>query len=322
MKLRIATFNLENLDETNSPSLAERIPFLRAQFMRLRADILCLQEVHGQERPNQPRQLLALQTLIAGTPYAGFHLEHTRTTLGEAYDKRNLVILSRFPIAELQQYRNTLIKAPRYERVTADPPDTAARDVDIERPILYAKIDVGPGFQLHLLNLHLKSRVPSYIPGQKKTQFIWKSSSGWAEGFFISSMKRVSQALEARVLIDQIFEREPAAKILVCGDFNAAPGEVPVEAICGKVENTANPDLITRALVPAENTIPESSRYTFIHQGNKRLLDHILISLEMLNFYDHSEIHNENLHDESVAFAFDTNFPESDHAPFVAEFNL
>ncbi|MEM9748885.1 MAG: endonuclease, partial [Actinomycetota bacterium] len=32
------------------------------------------------------------------------------------------------------------------------------------------------------------------------------------------------------------------------------------------------------------------------------------------------EIHNEILHDESLAFAGDAKFPESDHAPVVAEF--
>ena len=32
------------------------------------------------------------------------------------------------------------------------------------------------------------------------------------------------------------------------------------------------------------------------------------------------EIHNEALHDESIAFASDVKYPESDHAPFVAAF--
>ena len=42
----------------------------------------------------------------------------------------------------------------------------------------------------------------------------------------------------------------------------------------------------------------------------------------MLNVYVRSEIHNETLHDESISFAFDTKFPESDHAPFIAEFDV
>ena len=68
--LRVATFNLENFDETAAgarPSLDERIALMRPQIIRLRADIACFQEVHGQERPGQPRALLALPRLLEGT---------------------------------------------------------------------------------------------------------------------------------------------------------------------------------------------------------------------------------------------------------------
>jgi hypothetical protein len=43
--LRVATFNLESLDEH---ALTTRIAVLRPALVRLRADILCLQEVNGQ----------------------------------------------------------------------------------------------------------------------------------------------------------------------------------------------------------------------------------------------------------------------------------
>ncbi|MFD3550176.1 hypothetical protein ACFWUW_32110 [Streptomyces sp. NPDC058655] len=48
-QIRIATFNLENFDETlptARPSLAERITLMKPQITRLRADIACFQEVH------------------------------------------------------------------------------------------------------------------------------------------------------------------------------------------------------------------------------------------------------------------------------------
>jgi endonuclease/exonuclease/phosphatase family metal-dependent hydrolase len=61
LNLRIATFNIENLDDEpgDDPTLAERIAVLRPALERLRADVLCLQEVHGQEQAGQPRELLA-----------------------------------------------------------------------------------------------------------------------------------------------------------------------------------------------------------------------------------------------------------------------
>ena len=213
-------------------------------------------------------------------------------------------------------------KSPQYNVVTEIPEDPRPKDITWERPIFYSKIKIKDEFEIHLINLHLKSRLPSNIRGQKIDNYTWKSSPGWAEGYFLSSMKRVGQALETRIFIDHIFDQDETAKIVVCGDFNAHPEEVPVETIAGRVENTGNKDLALRALVSCEHSIPESSRFSYLFYGKKRLLDHMLISQSLLPYYCKSEIHNEMLHDESLAFAFDTKYPESDHAPFIAEFEI
>lgn len=323
--LRIATFNLENLDDQpgDRPTLAERIAVMRPQLLRLRADVLCLQEVNGQEHDDEPRSLTALQTLLDDTPYAGYHVTHTLTTNNEAYDERNLVIVSRFPILSTQQFKHDLTPKPRYRKVTAEPEEPDADDVSWERPILYAQLDLGNGQTLHVINLHLKSKIPSYIAGQQRNRWTWRTVSGWAEGYFLSSMKRVGQALEARRLIDQIFDDAgEEAAIAICGDFNADCDSVPVWAIRGRVEDTGNPDLRRRVMVPCENSIPESSRYSLLHLGTGEMLDHILVSHSLVASYRGTEVHNETLPDESGAFRTDVQFPESDHAAVVAEFVL
>jgi endonuclease/exonuclease/phosphatase family metal-dependent hydrolase len=324
-EVRIATFNLENFDETAPdewPSLAERIELMRPQIVRLRASIACFQEVNGQERPNQPRSLLALAELLAGTNLAGAELASTRTADDEVYDERNLVVASTFPVRSVQQLRNDLVEPLLYRRLTAKPPDTAAVAIGIERPIVHVQLDLTNGTRLHVINVHLKSKIPTNIPGQKIDVYTWRSADAWAEGSFISSMKRMSQALEARRLVDQILDADPNAQIVVAGDFNAAPDEVPVMAIRGDAENTGNPDLVARVLVPIEQTIPAPARYTLFHQGRGEMLDHMLISRNLLAHYRGSEIHNEILHDESAAFAIDRKYPESDHAPVVATFDF
>lgn len=55
-RLRVATFNLENLDDKagKKPTLEERIAVMRPMLLRLDADVLCLQEVNGQEKLGQP----------------------------------------------------------------------------------------------------------------------------------------------------------------------------------------------------------------------------------------------------------------------------
>ena len=222
------------------------------------------------------------------------------------------------------QIRNDLVSAPRYQRLTADPADDDAVTIGIERPIQHVVLDVGEdGMQtelLHVINVHLKSKRPTNIPGQKVDSYTWRSAAGWAEGFFLSSLKRMSQALEVRWLVDQILDGDPDASIIVAGDFNAEPSEVPVLAIRGDVEQTGNGALASRVLVPIENTIPEPSRFTLLFQGRGEMIDHMLVTRNLLGHYRGSEIHNEILHDESLAFAVDEKFPESDHAPVVAEF--
>ncbi len=320
--VRIATWNLENFDDKpgEEPTLAARIAVMRPQLVRLRADVLVLQEVNGQEQPGAPRRLRALEDLLRATPYEGFTIVSTRTQAGPPYDVRNLVIATRFEVAEVVQRRNGQVQ-PVYRKVTASPPEPEAKPLEWERPILYAKLRVG-GRVLHLLDLHLKSRIPTDIAGQKLDAYTWRTASGWAEGYFISSMKRVGQALEARMLVDEIFGAEPDAWISVCGDFNSDSDEVPVTALRGPVEETGNPALGARVLVPCENTIPEPSRYSLLHLGRGEMLDHLLVSRPLLAFYRGAEIQNEVLPDESGAFRTDVKFPEPDHAPVVAEFAL
>jgi endonuclease/exonuclease/phosphatase family metal-dependent hydrolase len=324
MPIRIATFNLENLDDGPAvkPPLAERVGIMRPQLERVNADILCLQEVHSPGATGA-RTLAALDTLLTDTHYAGFHRAVTHTTAGEFYDMRNLVILSRFPILQTAIIRDSDGPQPSYQMVTAVPADTTANKLNWERPLLYVQIDLGQGRTLHLINVHLKSKLASTIPGQKLNNYTWKSVSAWAEGSFLSSMKRVGQALQARMLIDTIFDQHGLdALIAICGDFNAEADEVPLKAICGPVEETGNPAHAPRIMVPCENNVPPSARYSLFHLGKGNMLDHIIASRPLIRYFHVAEIQNEALPDESGAFRTDVQFPESDHAPVVAEFNF
>ncbi|MBK1697762.1 endonuclease/exonuclease/phosphatase family protein [Rhodovibrio salinarum] len=339
--LRIATFNLENLSvdpaDDRDPTLDDRIPVLRPALQRLEADVICLQEIHGHREGDQGSWTLdALDRLIAGTDYAAFHRAATwkgnDAAQGAAY-QRNLVTLSRYPIVEQQQYLNDLTPAPSWRPITAvdddgDRPET--RDYSWERPVLRARLDLsaiaGQNRQLDVLNLHLKSKLPTAVPGQQETWYRWKTARGWAEGYYISSIKRVGQAIEVRTLLDQLFEAAAQeghdAWIAVCGDLNADIESVPVRAILGAVEDHGNTELLGQVMVPCERTVPDSKRFTLYHHGIGNMIDHILVSRSMIAHYRDTQVHNELLHDESVGYAYDSKYPESDHAPVVAHFDL
>lgn len=126
----------------------ERIALMRPQIIRLGADICCFQEVHGQERPGQPRALLALRRLLEGTNLDGANLASTKPHDNDVYDERNIVVATHHAVVQREQLMNNLVDEPLYKRLTALPPDATAQPIGIERPVLHVKVDVGP-FVLH-----------------------------------------------------------------------------------------------------------------------------------------------------------------------------
>jgi len=327
--MRIATFNIENLDDEppteREPSFEERLAILRPQMERLRADVLCLQEVHGQNEESGPRLLRDLQTLIRGTRYQNYQIRST--TLADKPDVeryRNLVTMipPGWTFEEAREILHEFSPPPEYNAVT-ETPDRGSRPVKWDRPLLYCRVRTPApgGIVMHILNAHYKSKNPTPIAGQGPENFMFETAAGWAEGFFISSMKRVGAALETRIFLDRLFEAEPEARIVLAGDLNAESHEVPVLTVRGDITAHGNPALNHQIMYPCEDTVPEDSRFTLYHHGRKNMLDHLLVSRGLMACYSHSEIHNEFLYDESVAFAYDKKYPSSDHAPVIAEFD-
>ncbi len=323
MQLRIATFNLESLDDRPGlePPLAARVAVLRPQLERLRADVLCLREVNGQHSGRHaPRRLAALDALIEGTRYGGYHRIATEGPRGHgAFDVHNLAILSRFPVLAHAQVRHDLVSPPVYRPATARPAATQAAEVVWDRPILHAQLDLGGGATLHTVNLHLRAPLAAVVAGQKRGPFAWESAGGWAEGFYLAAMKRAGQALEARLLVDRLLDADEGALIAVCGDFNADAREVPVRIIMAREGDTGSGWLAGRVMVPLERAIPPAERFTVVHAGARVMLDHVLVSRALLAWYRGSEVHNEALGDEVAAPQVAAR-PDSLHAPVVAAF--
>lgn len=323
-RLRIGTFNMESLDDSVATSdFADRIAVLRPQLQRLRADVLCLQEVNAHSSTRHGlRGLPALDRLVEGTEYEKFHRVVSMNRGGlRPSDRHNLVILSRFPILEHGQLWHDLVAAPSYHPATARPRPVSPAPVEWDRPILHAALELPGGHRLHVVNVHLRAPRAAWLPGQKEDHGRWQSVGGWAEGFFLAAIKQAGQALEARLLVESIMDGEAAALVAVCGDFNCDDREAPLRTIRGDEEDTGNGHLASRVLVPLERTIAESQRFSVIHHGRKVMLDHILVSHSLLGWYLGAEIHNEALGDELVSSATIWASPESYHAPMVAEFS-
>lgn len=337
--MRIATFNLESLDlmPGDEAALDRRIAVLAPQLDALGADVLCLQEVNAQKtkqkeagagetgvggasRALPKRQLTALRRLLAATHHRNDHLITTRSLSGDGpADVHNLAVVSRFPVLEQREVRNELVPPQPYHAVTALPEESADLTLTWDRPLLHCRLQVPGAAPLHVINLHLRSPLAAPIPGRKTAPFVWSSLAGWAEGYFAATIKRSGQALEARLMVEAIFDAEPEALIAVCGDLNADAEETPGRILRGTLEDSGNPALAGRVLHPLEESLPEDLRFSVLHGGRRLMLDHILASPALRQRFREIAVLNEALPDEQAMAPDD---PRSNHAPLVAAFDL
>lgn len=326
--MRIATFNVDSLDMgPDAPvPLDARVPILRPQLERLRADVLCLQEINGQRGPasgHGPRALLALDKLLEGTPYERFQRAMTMVPgrAGPA-DVHNLVTLSRWPITEARSVANSLVPPLSYRPLTAIPPQPRALDMGFERPILITDIEIAPGRSITVVNVHFRAPLAAPIAGQKESPFVWKTVAGWAEGYALAAWKRTAQALEARLAVDGLMDSDAGRLIVIAGDFNAEDHETPLKILIGAEEDTGNGLLAQRSLVVLDRALPADRRFSTLHHGRALMLDHILTSRSLLAHLSALEVHNETLGDEIVAYGKVRQEAGSFHAPLVATFDF
>ena len=178
------------------------------------------------------------------------------------------------------------------------------------------------GRALHVFNVHLRAPLAAPVAGQKESPFVWKSTPGWAKGFLLAAWKSTAQALDVRLAVDAVLDGDPNAWVVVAGDFNAGERETPVRLLCADPEDTGNGALAGRSLHPLALRVGEPQRYTVLHAGQARVLDHVLCSRGMLPFVTQVAIHNAGLPDEVVAEHLAPPPPESHHAPMVVEFDV
>lgn len=317
MSFTLATFNAENLDFRDEAQFERRRAALIPLVTALGADILCLQEVNaGRASKNAPRGFAHLDRLLAGTPYSAFsRAASVRPGASEPADVHNLVILSRFPVVETRQLHHDFVPAWDWRPPAPEAAGETVRAA-FDRPILYARLDAG-GRPLHVINCHLRAPRAAHLPSEKAGRS-WKTSAGWAQGMFLAAQLRQAQALEARLFAEAIFDDEPDARIVVCGDFNADAYETPTRILCGAPEDGDGGAFAARYLERLEARAPADLRYTVIHAGRRVLLDHVLASPALARRCARVDILNDDLIDETLA---PDDVAGSLHAPIAVRFD-
>ncbi len=324
--VRLATFNMESFGETRfqPDALAVRIKALRPVLRAIGADILCLQEMNAQKVKGStgPREFLSLDLLLEGTLYQNFHRAFSLRNDGQGpRDRHNLVTLSRFPIDQSRSLWHSHVDPPAWNARTDRPAIDYEEPITWDRPILHTTITLPDSRKLDVFNLHLRAPIAAPIAGQKLSADEWRSTQGWAEGFFLSAVKRAGQALELRQAVDDIFQRDENPLIALAGDFNADLDSAALRIARAGIEDTGNASLAPYALHDLIEKIPPDRRFTVLHHGRPYIIDHILVSAALRQCNTLFKILNDALPDD-VDGQRDQVIQTSLHAPVLADFTL
>ncbi|MCK4351781.1 endonuclease/exonuclease/phosphatase family protein [candidate division WOR-3 bacterium] len=322
MPFSIATLNVENLKFPKDPDTADserrrkrlqyykdlypiKVRMIRRLLRRLDADIVAIQELIDKE---------ALDDVIKGFNY-------TQKQIGAPAGRGIRCAL----IA-----KNTVSLGDKIEPEPEVEHDLRiSRGVKIQlkikwdRPLLEVPVVLPGETNTLVFVVHLKSQLATRIPqGVKDRQYgyTWKTLGYHAQGNFLSAVRRVGQAMDLRQILDKRLKEDLNRPIVVLGDFNGNFHSPTVKTVVGDRVAAGNPDLLEFEMVPCELVLPESQRYTYIYEGCKNMLDHILITKNLASRLKGMRILNESLKDEHIPFRSEVYFPEPDHAPIVVEF--
>ncbi|MEP3045571.1 MAG: endonuclease/exonuclease/phosphatase family protein [Roseibium sp.] len=323
--MKLATFNLESFgaNRLNEDDLGPRIEALRPKILELEADILCLQEVNAQKvRGAEQRQFQALDQLLSGTRYEAYQRVSSDWAPGEGPGNRhNLLILSRYPITEVESLFNRHANPPRWLPMSADPAYDSAQNVTFERPILKTTIDLGRPKPLHLFVVHFRAPIAAAIRGGKNEDRSWKSLTAWAEGYQLSILKQTAQALELRLAVEALFEEDEHAEVILTGDFNATGETGTLRLLRADPDDTGSPDFVHRRLYQLDASLPIEKRQTVIHKGKGLTLDHVLASSALTDRVSDVRVYNHALPDE-IYDDDDDDYAGSYHAAMRVEFDI
>jgi endonuclease/exonuclease/phosphatase family metal-dependent hydrolase len=297
--LRVATYNVLNLFDAAEPGhasiIGDKIAHLASQIQAADADVVGLQEI-GSEK--------LLEELVLSL---GLHASYTHRVVGTP-DVRGIrnALISRLPFKSSRVLTSPQLEFPRF--VEGDPSPYGAR-LPLRRGVVHAEVDAGDLGSVDVLVVHFKSGrgVPLRTAAGEPIPPV--VSRDYGEATVRALVFRAAEALFVRGAVDELLA-DPTKKVAVVGDFNDVIDSVPVRIIRG-----GGPML----LQSCAELVPKEKRFTVLHNGDRKAIDHLLVSPELRNTLKNCSILNEQLGDHGAGYS-DVPRADSDHALVVAAF--
>jgi len=315
--ITLGTWNLENLfrpGEAFGPKdktvYDAKLEALAATINAASPDVLGVQEV------GDPEALADLVVLLDGS----WH-----TVLSSHFDDGHPIrvgVLARHPLQIVAD--TAAFKAP-LQPIQID--DDPGHDIAVMgRGVLGVDVTLSEQLSLTVLVCHLKSKLLSYPGGR----FFARDERERARFGAYALYRRAAEATTARGVVDDLLGATPERKLALVGDLNDQPQAATTQILYGPPGSqlgTAGFDRPdqgdARRLWNLATMIPEDERFSRIFEGQRELIDHIMVSHALIGQV--TEVHAIN----------DRRLPsigadpgarraahDSDHAPVFAKIDI
>lgn len=318
MNFRIANFNVENLI---LPDIRyyDRMIFTQEEYdakahwiasviNRVKPDIIGVQELWTTE---------ALEDAVSRSHHFadGAHIAAPGASVDENVKGRlaqrpRLGLVSKHPISDAQVFASfpQSLKLQVPLRVAGGIREVPVAIDQFQRPVLRARVHVN-GLDILVFVAHLKSKGPIIATAEDGDD-----PFTYAIGLARATIMRAAEAAALRHLILGSLEKS-RTPVIVLADLNDTPEAASTQIVCGasphdKSDWDEKKSLWDTVLYPTFRIAAErsSSIHTHIYNGDRDILDHILVSEEFYSRNRHRigtvirhGVVNEHLHDNDAA---------------------
>jgi endonuclease/exonuclease/phosphatase family metal-dependent hydrolase len=293
-RFTVMTWNVENLfppghmvspgKTVKEADYRAKLKYLTKRILEVKPHVIGLQEVGA--RSNADSQTLDdLQNQLDG--------KYPFKALASKTDGRGIRVgfLSRLPIHSTAE----ILEFPKgeFERIQ----DWAGKKPIKKMGRIALQIEVEPvaGMRVHVIALHLKSKLVNYPKAGGGTSFSPKDENQRATGSGLGLLRRTAEAVAVRFHLNQLMKTAP--NVIVLGDFNDEPQAATSQIFLGPVDadvttdNKADKfglynlvDKVSRKGGPENDKkfLKAKERFSRVGQSGNELLDHILASKSLL----------------------------------------
>jgi predicted extracellular nuclease len=325
---KVMTWNLENLFQAGSEfgpdtpeQYAQKLDSLAAVILPLDPDVLAVQEVGSTAAFHD------LVSLLQG------RYPHAR--LSAHPDARGIRVgfVSKLAIEDAEE----LLDFPQAGLPRVPGTDDQGNLIDVTsfgRGALRIRVRPTPELPIHLLTAHLKSKLLTFPSATGGPRFTPRNENERARVAGMALLKRTAEAAALRVRANDLLEANTQNALILLGDMNDVPDAATTQILQGPGGSEIGTPGFNRRdrgddtrLFNLAPLIPAERRFSRIYQGHKELIDHILVSQELLPGQPR-QVPAVDSHIEGAlpSISDDPNArrgaPGSDHAPITAVFEV